>query len=98
MSHLKRFLPSFGIAAMILYFGYHVLSGDQSVLLWASNRHQEVKLQAELSEILQKQAVLEKQNQLLRDQSLDLDYLSERVRAKLYYIEPNEFVIAIDKL
>lgn len=80
----------------MVYFSYHALSGEQSVLKWLSNRHVETEVRAELSQInLQKQA-LEAQNKLLRDQSLDLDYLDERVRMKLKYIHPEDMIIVVE--
>ncbi|MBL4597264.1 MAG: septum formation initiator family protein [Robiginitomaculum sp.] len=78
---------------MIVYFSYHALSGDQSVLKWSTYRHAEAEFRVELSQLQQRAAVLEKQNQMLRDRSLDLDYLDERVRAKLHYIHPDDRII-----
>ncbi|VAV88078.1 hypothetical protein MNBD_ALPHA06-864 [hydrothermal vent metagenome] len=96
MSQFKRFLPSFGIAMMIVYFGYHALSGDQSVLKWLAYRQQEAQVQNQLDVLQDRQQVLEKQNQMLRDGSLDLDYLDERIRSKWNFAHPNDMIITMN--
>ncbi len=96
MSQVKRFLPSFGIAVIILYFGYHVLRGDQSILHWANNQQQESILRERLGELHKARDRLEQQNRMLRNSSLDLDYLSERAQAKLQYMEPNDLIVYSD--
>ncbi|MBL4617640.1 MAG: septum formation initiator family protein [Robiginitomaculum sp.] len=93
MSQLKRFMPSFGIAVLILYFSYHALSGEQSALKWSGLRNAEIVTNAELTALIKAKNDLEKQNSLLRNASLDLDYLDERVRTKLNYIMPEDMIV-----
>lgn len=95
MTRIRRYLPSLGIAIMIVYFSYHALNGDQSVLKWMHHQQEVTSLQAELSRLQVRQAQLEKQNELLRPGSLDLDYLQERARVKLRYMNPGDRLIAM---
>jgi cell division protein FtsB len=95
MSQFKRLMPSFGIAIMIVYFSYHALSGDQSVSKWIAYRQAESQAQAQLALLETRRQTLDAQNQMLRNQSLDLDYLDERVRATLSYVHPDDRIIVL---
>lgn len=95
MTRFRRYLPSFGIAIMIVYFSYHALNGDQSVLQWMHHQQDVKALEVQLAQLQDRQAQLEKQNKLLRPGSLDLDYLQERARAKLRYMDPHDRLIAM---
>jgi len=89
-------MPSFGIAVLIMYFSYHALSGEQSILKWPGLKNSEVTINAELIALNKAKDDLEKQNSLLRNTSLDLDYLDERVRVKLNYIMPGDMIVILD--
>lgn len=95
MSQFKRFVPSFGIAIVIIYFSYHTFSGEQSVVKWLGMKKAENIIVSELNALNITKDDLEKQNALLRNASLDLDYLDERVREKLNYIMPSDMVIVL---
>lgn len=95
MTRFRRYLPSFGIAIMMVYFSYHALNGDQSVLQWMHHQQEVKTLQAQLTQLQNRKAQLEHQNKLLRPGSLDLDYLQERARAKLRYMDPGDRLVAM---
>jgi cell division protein FtsB len=71
-------------AAMIGYFGYHMVEGDRGLKAYA-------RLSAEIARA--EAAKLERQVKLLRSSSLDLDMLDEQARRVLGVIGPDEVVI-----
>lgn len=88
-------MPSFGIAIMIMYFSYHALSGDQSVLKWIAYQQMEIEAKSELAGLIRHHDQLLAQNRMLRLESLDEDYLDERIRAKLGYVHPDDRIIRL---
>ncbi len=80
---------------MIMYFSYHALSGDQSVLKWIAYQQLETEAKLELAELTLRHDQLLTQNQMLRLESLDQDYLDERIRAKLGYVHPDDRIIML---
>lgn len=78
------------LAALILYLGANVLTGQDGLVSW-------FRLQAQERVLLQQRAALqERRVQLLdrvgrlRPESLDLDYLEERARVLLAARRPGE--------
>jgi len=65
-------------------------------LKWPGLKNSEVTINAELIALNKAKDDLEKQNSLLRNTSLDLDYLDERVRVKLNYIMPGDMIVILD--
>ena len=63
---------------------------------WPGLKNSEVTINAELIALNKAKDDLEKQNSLLRNTSLDLDYLDERVRVKLNYIMPGDMIVILD--
>ncbi len=91
----KAILLPAAIGALILYFSYHALSGDQGLAAWNGLQKEEEELEARVAELEAERAMLEKSLQRLRDQSLDLDYVEEIARTRLSYVRPDEVLVAV---
>jgi cell division protein FtsB len=83
------------IGALILYFSYHALAGDQGLARWTSLQGKQVDLEARIIELKAERAVLEASLVRLRDPTLDLDYVEEIARTKLSYVRPDEVLVAV---
>ena len=96
MQSLKRLFPSMLFAAMIAYFGYHALNGEQGVLNWIMVKNQINETEIELAEARAEREALEVRAARLRSDSLDLDYVEERATALLNIAHPRDFVVGIE--
>ncbi|GJL97045.1 MAG: septum formation initiator [Hyphobacterium sp.] len=83
-------------AAMIAYFGYHALNGEQGVLNWLVVQNQINETEIELASAEAQRQALEVRAARLRADSLDLDYVEERATALLNIAHPRDFVVDIE--
>lgn len=91
----KAILLPGAIGALILYFSYHALSGDQGLAAWNGLQKEETGLETELDQLKVERAALEQSLIRLRDTSLDLDYVEEIARTRLSYVRPDEVLVAV---
>lgn len=92
---IRRAVPTFLLAGLVVYFGYHGLTGEQGALAWAGYKIQIAELEQELALIQAEREELENRASRLRDASLDLDLLDERARELLDVADPDDYVIRL---
>lgn len=80
-------------AAMIGYFGYHMVEGDRGLKAYARLSAEIARAEAAYADVSAERAKLERQVKLLRSSSLDLDMLDEQARRVLGVIGPDEVVL-----
>jgi cell division protein FtsB len=95
MQAAKAILLPGAIGALILYFSYHALAGDQGLARWTELQGEEEKLQAEIVKLKVERDVLEASLVRLRDRTIDLDYVEEIARTKLSYVRADEVLVAV---
>ena len=83
------------IGALILYFSYHALAGDQGLSAWNGLQAEEAELETRLASLEAERVTLERSLERLRDHTLDLDYVEEIARTRLSYVRPDEVLVAI---
>jgi cell division protein FtsB len=83
------------IGALILYFSYHALAGDQGLPAWTQLQNEEQRLGAEIDRLKADRAILEASLVRLRDRTIDLDYVEEIARTKLSFVRPDELLVAV---
>lgn len=91
----KAILLPGAIGALILYFIYHALAGDQGLAAWSGLQKDETALEADLAKLKLERVALEQSLVRLRDNSLDLDYVEEIARTRLSYVRPDEVLVAV---
>jgi cell division protein FtsB len=95
MKAVKAILLPGVIGALILYFSYHALAGDQGLARWTSLQGEEERLRAEITTLKAERDILEASLVRLRDKTMDLDYVEEIARTKLSYTRPDELLVAV---
>ncbi len=93
LARLRPFLPTAALAFLIIYFGFHALTGERGIL---TTHERDATLAAKTEELRQVRAEredLEVRARLLRDQSLSRDLLEERARSLLGFADPRDYVI-----
>lgn len=83
------------IGALILYFSYHALAGDQGLAAWTELQNEEARLAGEIEKLKTEKATLEASLVRLRDKTIDLDYVEEIARTKLSFVRPDELLVAV---
>ena len=83
------------LGALILYFSYWALAGDQGLARWTELQGEEERLMAEIERLKTERDVLATSLKRLRDQTMDLDYIEEIARTKLSYVRPDEVLVAV---
>ena len=91
----KAILLPGAIGALILYFSYHALAGEQGLARWAQLQNDETKLEADIVRLKAERDALETSLVRLRDKTLDLDYVEEIARTKLSYVRSDELVLTL---
>lgn len=94
MRTLKSFLLPSALGAVILYFSYHALAGEQGLASWTALQGEEQRLQLELARLEAERDMKAASLARLRDDTLDTDYLEEVARTKLSYVRPDELIVA----
>ena len=90
---IRKYSLTVFLTAMIAYFSYHALNGEQGVFNWLIVRAEITEVEAELAMARAERRELEEIASRLRSDSLDLDYLEERARTRLDLAHPRDFVI-----
>ena len=94
MRTLQSYLLPGAILAVIVYFCYHALTGEQGLASWTHLQGKEGRLEAELARLEAERDLKNHKLDRLRDGSLDLDYLEEVARTKLSYARPDEILVS----
>lgn len=88
-----RMWGSFFVISVIIYFAYHLISGQRGFLAW---RNLEMQMQQRLEtrqKLLKEQDILERNVNLLKSDRVSTDYIEERAKAALGYARPREIVV-----
>jgi cell division protein FtsB len=88
----ENLLPFLGLC-ICLYFSYHALYGNRSLIKWLDLNYQTATLSQIHDDLVSERDVLDKKVSMMRPGSLDQDLLEERVRLILGYKHPDELVI-----
>lgn len=76
-----------------VYFAYHLVAGERSILRLVSLDRQVAAGQIALSDLTAQREALEKRVVMMRPGSIDRDLLEERVRVMLGYTDANERIL-----
>jgi cell division protein FtsB len=95
MTGVRIYLVVGLFSAVLLYFCYHALAGEQGLARWAELQAQEITLRKELTTLETERDRLLVNLTRLRDSTLDLDYVEELARTKLSYSRADELIIAV---
>ncbi|MCB9973856.1 MAG: septum formation initiator family protein [Rhodospirillales bacterium] len=78
---------------LCLYFSYHLFHGPRSFFHLQDLQRQNELLSTQAAQMQQEEAALENKVSKLRPETLDPDFLDERARAMLGYMEDDEMMV-----
>ena len=87
-------LPTLCIA-LVAFFAWHAVAGDSGLLALGGYRAEQVRLQAEATEVAERKAALQRRVELLAPAHVDPDLADELVRENLGLMREDEFVITL---
>jgi len=93
MKATRRIVGQAIFLGLVVYFGFYAVSGDRGLSRWSELRADIAQAEKTLAETRQTRLALERRAARLRDESLDLDLLSERARIVLNYSHPNDIIV-----
>lgn len=92
---LKPYLPTAGLALMVLYLGVQALTGERG-LLSGPERHRLLdQREAQLASLTEARAELETRVRHLRSDRLSRDLLEERARVVLGLVDPRDVIVHV---
>lgn len=92
----RRIAGPVAAVTLVIYFSYHLVEGDRSLMAWRALSEEIALAKAQLAEAQAEQAALDHRVSLLRPNHLDRDMLDERARAVLNLAARDERVIFFD--
>ncbi len=95
MRTLKAIFAPAALGAVILYFSYHALAGEQGLASWTQLQGDERQLEQELVALVRERDLKNADLARLRDETLDNDYLEEVARTKLSYVRSDELIVSV---
>lgn len=90
---LRTVLQTLVLAFLMIFFGFHALTGERGILMARQREEMLSDRQAELKRLEMERQSLEIRARLLRDESLSRDLLEERAQALLGFSGPRDYVI-----
>ena len=92
---LRTYWTTALLGLLIVYFGFHALTGERGILSTGERDKALSQRQAELEALTRERVELETRARLLRDESVSADLLDERARALLGFADPRDYVIRV---
>jgi cell division protein FtsB len=90
----KSFLLPAAIGALLIYFCYHALAGDQGLAAWAELQKEEEALEVQIADLEIRRDAIQAALVRLQDRTMDLDYVEEIARTQLSYVRPDEILVS----
>ncbi len=90
----KSFLLPAAIGALLIYFCYHALSGDQGLAAWAELQKEEEALEVQIANLEIRRDAIQAALVRLQDRTMDLDFVEEIARTRLSYVRPDEILVS----
>ena len=86
----------FGAGMIVLFFGFHALSGERGILARGEVDRQIILAQEELALLQKQNTFLSNRIELMRSGQVDPDILAETARAELGLYASDDVIITID--
>ena len=93
---LRPLLQTAALAFVMIFFGFHALTGERGLLMTRQRDEMLADRQAELKRLQAERNSLEIRAHFLRDESLSKDLLEERAHVLLGFVDPRDYVIRED--
>jgi cell division protein FtsB len=95
-SRLRSVLPAAICLCVIAYFGYHSIQGRHGLLSYFQYKADLVELRQMADARAAERADLDRRVAALDPKGVDRDYLDQKVREGLGFVDPNELIIPLE--
>ena len=81
---------------IFLYLFYFLINGERGIISYYKIKNQNTQNHSLLSELQKKDSFLTDRIERLQTNTIDLDFLDEKIRQKMGYVSENEVLIIFD--
>ena len=81
---------------IFVYSFYFLINGERGIFSYFKIKNQNIEYQRNVSNLTQKNLILSDRIKRLQTNSIDLDFLDEKIREKTGYISDKELLIKFD--
>ena len=82
---------------IFLYLFYFLINGERGIISYYKIKNQNTQHHFVLSELQKKNSLLTDRIERLQTNTIDLDFLDEKIRQKIGYVSESEVLIIFDK-
>ena len=81
---------------LFVYLLYFLINGDKGIISYYKIKNKNLEYDSIVSKLEKKNYLISNKISRLQTNTIDLDFLDEKIREKTGYIEDNEFMITFD--
>ena len=81
---------------IFLYLIFFIVNGERGLISYYKIKNQQVFLNDELNKLIQENIFYEDRIKRLQPNTIDLDYLDEKLRDKSGFLDNNEIIVFLD--
>ena len=97
LRNISRYWPVMLCAIFYIYLILHAFTGRQGLLRWVDYERETDQLQAELTQLTLEREALEKRAARMDIAAMDMDWVEQQAREKLFYSHPKDITIWLDE-
>ena len=97
LRYIYRYWPVALCAVFYLYLVVHAFTGRQGLLRWVDYERDGARLETQLEQLTAQREALESRAARMDAGALDVDWLDQTSREKLFYSHPKEITIWLDE-
>ena len=93
---LSLFLSLVFLFLIFLYISYFLINGDRGIISYITIKNQQEELNIRLDKLNSRNDLLENRIEKLQVNTIDLDYLDEKIRQNTGFINEDEIMIILE--
>ena len=93
---LSLFLSLVFLFLIFLYISYFLINGDRGIISYITIKNQQEELNIRLDKLNSRNDLLENRIERLQVNTIDLDYLDEKIRQNTGFINEDEIMIILE--
>ena len=95
-NYIRQFFLALLFTSVLVYFAWHILSGERSINALSQKKQVAQKLQGEYQLLEQQYQILYNRNILLRSPYISKDMLQQQIQKYLGYYAPDHYIVRFE--
>jgi len=97
LRNISRYWPVMLCAIFYIYLILHAFTGRQGLMRWIDYQNEGRRLEVKLEQLTAERNALEMRSARMDRAAMDIDWLDQQAREKLFYSHPKEITIWLDE-